>query len=324
MIFRVCAVSLLLLGFMPAIGMADAQSDALTLLGRVYAASQRLSYTGTIVYQHGNQSETSRITRIVEGRMIREKLEALDGQPREVVRNGDDVVCYLPAQATVRIDKYTGQKSFPSFLPSNLKEVAESYTFRRGEMERVAGFDCHILYLEPKDNMRYAHKLWVDAQTGMLLKAKTLGDKNELMEQFAFTQIQIGGNIDRERVKSSFAGKTSTWKVEDSGGSVANLAQAGWVLKAKPPGFRKILEMKRSIGGTSGIGHIVLSDGLAAISIFIELSGASRPVTAEISRQGAINVYARQIGEHKITVVGEAPVESVRYIANSVEYRKPN
>ena len=68
---------------------------------------------------------------------------------------------------------------------------------------------------------------------------------------------------------------------------------------------------------------MVLSDGMAAISVFIEPSG-QRPTYPEISRQGAINVYVRQLGSHRITVVGEAPAESVRYVANALAYRRPN
>lgn len=313
----------LIFGIFPIFSFADSQSDALSLLSRVYAATQRLSYTGTFVYQHDSQSETSRITRIVEGTVVREKLEALDGQPREIVRSGDEVVCYLPATTTVRIDKHAVQRGFPAFLPVQVKELLENYVIRRGEMERVAGYDCHVLTLEPKDNMRFGHKLWVDSQSGMVIRAKTYDERNDVMEQFAFAQLQIGGLIDRDRVRSSFAGKTASWKVEDAAAVAANLAQSGWILRASPPGFRKIMELKRTLGGAPDVGHIVLSDGMASISVFIEASG-QRPVHPELSRQGAINVYIRQMGGHRITVVGEAPVDSVRYVARALAYRSPN
>ena len=316
-----CLIAVII-GCPSSLALADTQTDATSLLNRVYAATQRLSYTGTFIYQHRNQSETSRITKIVEGGMIREKLETLDGQPREVVRNGDDVVCYLPALATVRVDKYSEQNKFPAVLPAQLKELLENYDIRRGGMERVAGFDCDVLTLEPKDNRRYGHKLLVDVQTGMLIKAKTYDGRHEAMEQFTFSHLQIGGAIDRERVRSRFEGKTASWRVEDAAVASADLAQAGWRLRSLPPGFRKILEMTRTLGGNAGVGHMVLSDGLAAISVFIETAG-QRPSLPELSRQGAINVYVRQLGAYRITVVGEAPVESVRSIAQAVAYRAP-
>jgi sigma-E factor negative regulatory protein RseB len=319
-----------LLCVLAALGAAWAQaspptSDAAVMLQRIYSASQKLSYSGTFVYQHGGQTETSRITRIVDASGARERLETLDGVPREIVRTGDEVVCYLPASHTVKIDKQPGGRSLPAMLPDQPRELAENYTIRKGEVERVAGYESQVLVLEPKDNMRYGHKLWAELGSGMLLKAKTFNERGELMEQFAFTQIQLGGHIGRELLKSRFSANVQDWHVEDAGAAPTDLSRAGWSIRAQPPGFRKITEMTRNLGGISGVGHIVLSDGLAAVSVFIE-PFSSKPSQSfpELLRQGAFNVYVRQLGGHRIIVVGEAPAESVRSIAQAVEYRKPD
>jgi len=103
----------------------------------------------------------------------------------------------------------------------------------------------------------------------------------------------------------------------------ANLAQSGWTIRSAPPGFRKIMEMTRTLGGRPGVGHIVFSDGLAAVSVFIEPAKSSGAHTPGLAHQGIINVYTRQLADHWITVLGETPAESVRLIANAVEYRKP-
>lgn len=312
-----------LLSLMPMSAFAEAPAvDALGWLQKAYAATHKLSYTGVFVYQQGTTVETSRITRIVEGGLARERLEAMDGMPREVVREGEDVVCYLPATMTMRIDKQAAQRSFPGILPAQVRELAENYSIRKGEIERVAGYDCQVLILGPRDNMRYGHKLCADTTTGMLLKARTFDEKGASIEQFNFTQLQIGGQIDRDRVKSRFSAKGRDWKIEDSRATEANLAGQGWVLRTQPPGFHKLTEMTRSLGGVPGVGHIVLSDGLAAVSIFIEPSSGKAQASG-LARQGAINVYTRQVGNHRITVVGETPAESVRLIANAVELRRP-
>ena len=98
-----------------------------------------------------------------------------------------------------------------------------------------------------------------------------------------------------------------------------SLAASGWTIKPELPGFRKVTEMKRTQGGSSEVGHVVYSDGLAAVSVFIEpmASKTTLPQPGP-SRQGAINIYSRQIAGHLVTVVGEAPAESVIKIAESV------
>ena len=313
------------LPFLLPVSAAIAQTDpsALQWLQRIYTATQTLSYTGTFVYHQGQQVETSRITHVMEASGLRERLEALDGVPREIIRTRDEVVCYLPESMRVKIDRQPVQRAFPSILPAEIKELSENYSITRGEIERVGGYHCQVIALEPRDRMRYGHRLWADVNTGMLLKAKTLNEKNEIVEQFAFTQLKIGGSIGRDQLRSRFSRESRGWHVEDSAATNANLAEAGWSIRTRPPGFRTVTELVRTLGGTSGVGHIVLSDGLAAVSVFIEPAGGRQSISQPgLVRQGATNVYVRPVGDHWITVVGEAPAESVRYIADAVEYRK--
>ena len=305
----------------PAVLAQGPEPTALDWLQRIYAATQKLNYTGTFVYQHGQQVETSRITHIADRSGPHEKLETLDGLPREVIRTRDAVASYTPSTKTVKIDRYLGARKFPAVLPERIQELSRNYDVRKGGIERVAGYDCQVVELEPRDNMRYGHRLWADVNTGMLVKTRTHDEKNEVMEQFSFSQLQIGGNIDRDKVKPRYAAKAREWRVEDSGAAPADLAKAGWVIRSAPPGFRTVNEMTRTLGGTAGVGHIVLSDGLAAISVFIEPVKQSAPPPGLV-RQGAINVYMRQLGNHWITVVGEAPADSVKYVADAVEFRK--
>jgi len=313
------------LPFLLPVSAALAQTDpsALQWLQKIYAASEKLSYTGTFVYQQGQRIETSRIVHVADSSGPRERLETLDGVPREIVRTGDEVVCYLPASMTVKVDKQPGRRPFPAILSEQLKDVSENYTVKKGDIERVGGFSCQVLTLEPRDKMRYGHQLWADLNTGMLLRAKTFNDKNEMLEQFKFTQVKIGGPISRDELKPHYSRQSKDWRVEDSGATRANLAESGWTIRSKPPGFRTVAELMRTVGGTGGVGHIVLSDGLAAISVFIEPATTKRPVTQSgLARQGAINVYTRPVGNYWVTVVGEAPAESVKYVANAVEYHK--
>lgn len=303
---------------------AQNQTDAVQWLERMYKASERLSYSGTFLYQYGDHIETSQITRLVDETGVHERVEALDGVPREIVRNNEEVTCYLPRTMTVKIDNRRETRPFSIVQGDRLKDIAEHYDLHKGEQTRVAGHVTQLIVLQPRDHLRYGHKLWADIDTGLLLKAKTFNERHEQVEQFAFTQIEIGGNIDREQVRSRFAGKGGNWRVERSAMAEADLSKLGWTLKTLPPGYRKITELKRRIGDSLDVGHLVLSDGLAAVSIFIEPIGA-KPARAVVgqSRQGALNIYTRNIDNHLVTVIGEVPADSVRQIANGIEHRDP-
>jgi len=300
-------------------GAAQAQSpETLGWLRKMHDATQKLSYTGTFVYQNGPRSETSRITRYVDASGDIEKLEVLDGMPREIVRTKDTVRCYLPGLRLVKVDRRT-ERDFPALLPERITALARHYDISLGETRRIANFDCQAVVLTPRDNLRYGYRLYADTNSGMLLRAVTVDAAGEQVEQFTFTQLTIGG-VSREMVKSRHASRS--WRTEDTEAAPARLA--GWGLSSELPGFRKIIELKRRLGESRSAGQVVYSDGLAAVSVFIEsLEGRTDPVRTGLASMGAIHIYTREVANHMVTVVGEAPATSVQRIANAVEYRRP-
>ena len=297
--------------------------DAVQWLQKIYSASKKLSFSGTFIYQHGPFMETSRIARSVAGANSQERLDVLEGTPREIVRNNDDVTCYLPGSMTVKVEKAIVARPFPGLVPENVKDIAEYYTIRKGDVWRVAGLECQSIVLEPKDAFRYGQRLCADTATGMLLKAQTLNEKNEVIEQFAFTDIRIG-SVGKAELKSRFAGKGNDWRVEHADMTPASFAELGWTLTGIPAGYRKVTEVKRRLGGSPDVGQIVLSDGMSAISVFIEPAANRTIRQLGAARQGATSIYTRKVDDYVVTVVGETPAESARAIAQGVEYRKPN
>jgi len=301
-------------------GAVQAQApETLAWLRKMQDAAQKLSYSGTFVYQNAGRSETSRITRFVEasGGDI-EKLEVMDGVPREIVRTKDTVRCYLPGARLVKVDRRT-ERGFPALLPERISAVAKNYDISLGETRRIAGYDCQAVVLTPKDNLRYGYRLYADNASGMLLRAVTFDSSGEQIEQFMFTQLAIGG-VTRDMVKPRHASRN--WRIEDAEASPARAA--GWGLSSELPGFHKVVELKRRLSDSRPAAQMVYSDGLAAVSVFIEaLEGRPEPVRPGLASMGAIHMYTREVANHVVTVVGEAPAASVQRIADAVEYRRP-
>jgi sigma-E factor negative regulatory protein RseB len=308
----------LMLGSSLAFAGAATPDPGVAWLEKVANAARGLNYTGTFVYQYGDQVETSRIWHVLDGGRELEKLEVLDGPAREVIRTDDEVQCFYPDIKTVRVNKRRA-KSFPALLPQQLASLTEYYTVRLGDRERVAGRDAQILVLEPKDGLRYGHKLWADSETGLLLKARMINERKETVEQFAFTQVSIGGNVDREALKPKYDAQGPGWQRDASGAAESVSTDSGWVVGSYPAGFRKIMETKRRLPGRPApVAHIVYSDGLAAISVFIEpIADNARPVQG-VSHQGAVNIYSRPLDDYMVTVLGEAPSATVVEMGRSV------
>ncbi|SDY15137.1 sigma E regulatory protein, MucB/RseB [Collimonas sp. OK242] len=306
---------------------ADKQ-EAQTLLKKIQSAAQRLNYSGTFIYQQANQIRTSRITHVLDGRNEIEKLEILDGQPREYIRRNEDVTCYMPEIKTKIVERRVTQDGFPAILAGLPADLTDYYNVKMGETGRVAGFDCQAVLLEPRDNMRYGYKLWAEKKSGLLLRAQTLNGKNEIIEQISFTQIAIG-NIDHNQLKPSF-GNTSSWHAESSVINPSNLNE--WTVTGMPPGFKKVRELKRMVADAPAaksapgapaarreVSQLIFSDGLVAISIFIEPGSQSR--TEGSLQQGALNIVGKRQGEYWLTIVGDVPPAAMRQVANSIELK---
>jgi len=296
-------------------------TEAIGWLQKIANAARQLNYAGTFVYQHGRQVETSRIAHWADADGEHEKLATLDGPPREIIRNNENVFCYLPESKAVLITKRHGRQ-FPSLLPEDFAGIADNYVVRKGENDRVAGAECQMIVLEPKDNLRYGHRFCAEVNSGLLLRARTYNDKNELIESFSFTQLLLGNAVTKDLLKSTYASKSQGWRIDRTALDRGELsADSGWTLKNQPPGFRKVTEMRRVMAGRPSVSHLVYSDGLAAISIFIEPMPKTLPVAGPLAYQGSVNIYVKPQAEQMLTVVGETPARTVRLVAESLSPR---
>jgi sigma-E factor negative regulatory protein RseB len=296
---------------------ADASAeDTARWLERAAQAARTLNYAGTIVYQHNGHVETSRLVHVFEGGQEQEKLVSLDGPAREVIRSGGEVRCYFPDAKVVRIEPRTFRNVFPGLSPEQQRNLAQYYAARMVVSERVAGRWTQVMVFEPKDGLRYGHKFWADANTGLLLKARLVDDHGEVVEQFAFTDFTISDKIDREMVKPSWAVAPPDWQVKQGSFGEMSPHETGWSV-----GFQKIMEGYRTLRGKRDpIVHLVYSDGLVAVSVFVEPL-APAPLQTAVSQQGGINVYITKSNDSLVTVLGETPPATVRQIAQSVAKR---
>ena len=291
--------------------------EALAWLQRMADAARQLNYTGTFVYQYGDRGETSRITHFVDPSGAEyEKLETLDGPRREVFRNNTEVLTFFFDTRVLRREPRTMRRTFPALLPEQLAAVAQNYELRKGNRERVAGYEAQALMLVPRDEFRYGHKLWAELKSGLLLKARMLNENRQIIEQFHFTQVDINAALTLASVRPSFPIPQDPPSRPD-GGPV----DTGWTVRNQPAGFKKIMEMKRmKQGGGVSVTHLVYSDGLAAVSVFIEpLPNA--PPSGGISHQGAVTIYTKALPDQLVTVLGETPAATVVQIGDSVAYK---
>ena len=296
--------------------------EATEWLARAAQAARSLNYSGTLVYQHGGRVETTRVLHLADATGEHEKLVNLDGPPREVVRHNERIRCYYPDAKIIRIESRTSRNAFPSLLAQQQATLADYYNFHKAESARIAGLETQAFVFEPKDRLRYGHKLWADVATGLLVKAQLLNERGIPVEQFAFTDIDIGAKIDRDMVRPTFTPPPPDWQTREAlPGDVAQ-QDTGWQVKDLPPGFTKLVEGYRVLPGRPDkVAHLVFSDGLVAVSVFVEPMPQAPQTIGPAAQQDGVNQFRRQLSDHLVTVLGETPGATVRQIAFSVQHR---
>jgi sigma-E factor negative regulatory protein RseB len=299
---------------------AAAADDGLALLQRIAQGSRQLTYSGTFVYRSGGKVDTSRIAHSMRDGIEVERIEALDGSPREVLRSGNEVKCFFPEEKLVIIENRASQRGFPALLPAGLGSLPDHYSIRSGVMGRVAGVKSRAVLLEPRDDLRYGHEFWMDEANGLLLKATLVGERGETLESFAFTQVKVGGPLEPGALKPRF--DKERVRVQQVRATEMKAEDMMWNFRTLLPGFRKVAAMRRQAAAENSESlHVVFSDGLASISVFIEPGGAGGEAEA-LATVGPVNVYRRQLGEYRVVVMGEVPALAVRRIGDGIERRR--
>ena len=298
---------------------ADAADSIVAVLQKVQDAARTNDYAGVFTYQEGALLQSTRVVHMVDGTGERELLDTLDGPPREFIRHNEQVQYLIPEKKLIVILPRRGDR-FPGVLLGDGKSIPAHYTLSRdGHESRVAGRECNMLELRPRDAARYGYRLCTDTATSLLLKAQTLDPHHGVIDQVSFTSLHVGPGISADELNSHW--KTQGWRVHQASVEPVDLSKQGWRIPA-PPGFQAVTQVTRSMRAGRQVSQLVLSDGLAAISVFIEPMGPAHDAVPPKGavHKGAMNIFGTRIGDHWLTAIGEVPVDTLRDIAQRTEY----
>ena len=316
---RLRRCGLLILGLaLPVAAVADPQA----LLARIQRAALQLDYDGVFVYQQGDQLESLRIVHRAGG--AGERLLSLNGVPREVIRTEREVRCYLPDENAVMVEhRRADHRNFPALLPEALAGLTRHYQIRSGKSSRVAGRKVQSVQIKPRDGYRYGYELWADEATGLLLKASLMDDQQRVVEQYMFTQVAIGKTIPETELQPQNRGKGLVWHRPEN--PATPTMNESWEARQLPPGYTLTERMLRKLPKRRHpVEHLVYSDGLSVVSVFVEPVDESAQAAAVtgVTKMGAIHAFGKVVDGRQVTVVGEAPAATIDMIGDSVS-RQP-
>ncbi len=293
------------------------------LLSKSAQAAESVSYKGTFIYSNGLEPETMRVYRLVSSSGFQERIHSLSGDSSEIVRNSKGVWCYFPDRKE-GFFKFRDDQLFrmPKIDAALVPELQKYYLITMVGRERIANRWTNQLKFIPKDSYRYGVNLWIDTESGLLLRSDLFNKDQEVIDWYAFVDITLDEQIQDSDLLPTESGADYLWTFSSEGEMMVADALTPLNVTMLPDGFKKIKHV-RTQSEEDEKEQIVFSDDLATVSLFMQKLDQDKldGYFVGSSKLGAVNAYGRVIDGYQVTVVGEVPFDTVRVIGESIEIR---
>ena len=296
---------------------------AMDWIQKMSDAMRNLNYRGNFVYLHEGQLESMEISHVRDSSGEKERLISLNGEAREVLRDNQNLICIWPSSRKVVVDNVRKNSFSPIFIPEDIARIEKSYEMKIYGKDRIAKMDTVVVQINPRDNLRYGMKFWINEANGLMMKSSLINEHGQEVEQVMFTSIELfeGGETLVLDTISQLDDSYTMIRFHSGDSSMPFTVDNAWQLATPPGGFWRDSALKRkSPGSEHFVQQMVYTDGLASLSVFIEIySGGT---LAGSSSMGAVNAYIRILNDHSITAIGEVPAITVRQVAESITYQE--
>jgi sigma-E factor negative regulatory protein RseB len=289
-----------------------------TWLDRMNAALTTRNYEGVFSHWQNGTVETLRIVHRVTDGTVTERLESLDGSGRQIVRDGAELTCYLPDQRTVLVEK-APPTLMPAGLPKFEPTMADFYQLGLEGTMRQMGQKAELVTVTPRDMYRYGYRLWIQRASGMPLKTQLLDADGRIIEEVVFSSLSLPHHIADDEFKPQLSTTGYRWLRDDGVPPVVTADTTGlWNNAPLPPGFHLAAQTAQMMPGVAvPVTHLVYSDGVATVSVFIQtlvFHDAPTQVATGTAQVGSSSAFTSVRSGHKYVALGEVPPATVRLI----------
>lgn len=288
-------------------------------LERMNKALTTGNYVGVFTHVRGSRAENLKIIHRVKGGQVTERLLSLDGSGREFIRKGDEVTCYLPDLRRALVERRSPDGPLLGALPAIEDGTSQVYEIRGGDRQRLLNRTTRVVSLHPRDEYRYGYRLWIDEQTAMPLKTQLCDRSGAVIEQILFSTIDFPERIPDSMFKPQVDASNFDWERAEQQ-VASNASSALWEAMRLPPGFRLTTRSSQALPGSKApVAHLVYSDGVASVSVFVEPRKPESRGTEGPTRLGSSSAFSTVVDDHQVTAIGEVPLTTVQFIATQVK-----
>lgn len=318
---RSCLTLLLLA--MPSAWANESELTVNQWLDRMNLAVESLDYRGTLIQIRGGQMGTFEVIRRVEDDVIRERVYALDGPPQEMIREGNQFRSTIQGNRSNWFYSDLQQRLIPHQPVNQMAGLDSAYEMRLGGVDRVAGYEAQRIDIWPRDAFRYGQQLWLEQQTGMLLRSRMLNAQGQVLAEQVFVKMEMGASISDRDLEPQTARvfdalEQTNWHQPEPDAKPEPIRMSGllrplWGPRQVPAHFQLINADHGRSDLDSAFDHLLFSDGLTSFSVYID-HAPIRPVETQLDAMGTVHVLTGMMGQRQFTIMGQVPAQTVEFV----------
>lgn len=267
--------------------------------------------------------DAMRLKHRVEDGVTREHLISLTGTAREVIRDNNSITIIQTRGGKTHITQRSSVARLSPFSSLKPDELETSYSLAMGEDIRMAGRSAKVIWLRPKDNLRFACQLVLDKANALPLGISLFDEEGQQISRIMFTdlrvaypkeEISVSDLLEFEETEIKLTQLKASTEPEKARKQAVDLAAiTAWRFSSLPMGYQLInYHLRNKTENIAQMEHFVFSDGLATVSVYVE-PPAETGLLGE-AKLGAVNALGARVLNHQITIVGEVPTATLKML----------
>ena len=242
-----------------------------------------------------------------------EQLNLQNGPGRELIRVDGIVSVFEPDTQPYSIRSRFINGPIPNILLHNPQKLLESYEFVLVGRARVAGRSAQQIRIVSRDNTRFGYQLWLDEESGMLLKLNMLDLQGALLEQIQISAFSVMAS------PSPYFARVNPSSLPEPIMMASSQSRAhGWEVNYLPVGMKEVKRDTRRLALTGQVvEYKMYSDGLVDVSVYVQ--PIEDALGGDIALRNEVSTFLTlKAGKAQVTVLGEIPLQTAKAIATSI------
>jgi len=283
-------------------------------LQKMKQAMMSSNYEGILIIRQDDQMQSLQIKHGMNQQGMWESLDSLNGEARRIVRANGRVTTVFPERKLLTISRYSLASPMHPQVPKDRKKFRQHYNVSLAGQDRVANKLARILDISPKDQYRYGFRFWLEESSGLLLKCDLKTADGKVIEQLMYSQL----NLLDEPPPQDNINNSDGYKVINMDEHRVELSDSPLNITQLPAGFEMVQASRQpAVHGMGDVHHLVFSDGMASVSVFMQKPNPNKKAYEGASKMGAVNIMVRPLDGYQLTVLGEVPLDTIKMMAQS-------